>query len=119
MEINNSTLSTKNIRDNFLKLFITQVKNQDPINPINNSDFTSQLAQLAELERLEEIRKNNSEILNLFSSFLIGFKITGKDNYGNTVEGNIISITQTSDGPLFNTNKGSIHITNISKIEKN
>lgn len=118
MEVNQN-LSSQNIRDNFLKLFITQIKNQDPINPINNSDFTAQLAQLAQLERLEEIRKTNTDILNIFSSFLIGFKVVGIDSSGNEIESTITGITTTKDGPIIHTINGLIHSKQIKQIYKN
>jgi len=45
--LKNSTLG----KDDFLKLLIAQIKNQDPINPINPKEFTQQLTALAQLEQ--------------------------------------------------------------------
>jgi len=39
-------------RDEFLTLLITQLKNQNPLSPIESSDFTAQLAQFSSLEQL-------------------------------------------------------------------
>lgn len=52
----------------FYKLLITQLRNQDPLSPMNPEDFTAQLAQLTQLE---EIRKLN-EYMKVMSSGLIG-----------------------------------------------
>ena len=39
-------------RDEFLTLLVTQLKNQNPLNPLESADFTAQLAQFSSLEQL-------------------------------------------------------------------
>jgi flagellar basal-body rod modification protein FlgD len=46
-------LSDKNT---FLKLLVAQIKNQDPLNPADGTQFLTQLAQFSELEQMTEIR---------------------------------------------------------------
>jgi flagellar basal-body rod modification protein FlgD len=38
--------------DQFLNLFIVQLKNQDPLNPLDSSEFTAQMAQFSSVEQL-------------------------------------------------------------------
>jgi len=38
-------------RDQFLTLLVAQLKNQDPLNPMESADFTAQLAQFSSLEQ--------------------------------------------------------------------
>ena len=42
----------------FLTLLIEQLKNQDPLNPVDSTDFTAQLAQFSSLEQLFDVNKN-------------------------------------------------------------
>ena len=42
-------------QDQFLTLLVTQLKNQDPLSPIDNADFIAQLATFSSLEKLTSI----------------------------------------------------------------
>lgn len=42
-------------KDAFLKLFLAQLKNQDPTNPMQNHELAAQLAQFTSLEKLNNI----------------------------------------------------------------
>ncbi|KDB53846.1 flagellar hook capping protein [Sphaerotilus natans subsp. natans DSM 6575] len=59
--------STKAMSDQFLKLLITQIQNQDPLNPTDNAQFTSQLAQINTVSGLEKV---NESISSMSSQFL-------------------------------------------------
>lgn len=52
----NSTTTTKGdaltSKDTFLKLLVAQLKNQDPTNPTDSTQFVGQLTQYSELEQL-------------------------------------------------------------------
>ncbi len=54
--------------DAFLKLFIAQLKNQDPMNPMDSTEFTAQLAQFSSLEQLTDINKNLGSLQNYQSA---------------------------------------------------
>lgn len=55
--------STGMNKDDFLKLFITQLKNQDPLNPQDSTQFISQLAQLTQVEQAYNTNTNLSNLL--------------------------------------------------------
>lgn len=44
-------------KDDFLKLLVTQLRNQDPINPQKPEEFSAQLAQFSSLESMQNIEK--------------------------------------------------------------
>jgi flagellar basal-body rod modification protein FlgD len=46
----------------FLTLLVTQLKNQDPLNPSDSTQFVSQLAQFSSLEQLTNINTNVGNI---------------------------------------------------------
>ncbi len=54
--------------DQFLNLFIAQLKNQDPLNPMDSSEFTAQLAQYSSVEQLYGMNSKLTDIENTLSS---------------------------------------------------
>ncbi len=56
---NEATGSAKNgveeSQDRFLKLLVTQMQNQDPLNPLDNAEVTSQLAQISTVTGLDKL----------------------------------------------------------------
>lgn len=49
-------------KDAFLKLLITQLQHQDPLNPADSTEFTSQLAQFSSLEQLSNVNDNLADL---------------------------------------------------------
>lgn len=49
------TSKTQEAQDRFLKLLVTQLKNQDPLNPMDNAEMTSQLAQMSTVEGIDKL----------------------------------------------------------------
>lgn len=52
-----STTSGADAQDRFLKLLVTQMQNQDPLNPMDNAQVTTQLAQLNTVTGIEQLNK--------------------------------------------------------------
>lgn len=50
-------------KNDFLKLLIAQLKNQDPLNPASNTEFIAQLAQFSTLEQMTLINANLAQSL--------------------------------------------------------
>ena len=50
-----NTSTTADTQDRFLKLLVTQMKNQDPLNPMDNAQVTSQMAQLSTVTGIDKL----------------------------------------------------------------
>jgi flagellar basal-body rod modification protein FlgD len=68
--------------DRFLKLLVTQMKNQDPLNPLDNAQVTSQLAQINTVSGIEKL---NSTLSNMSTSFLAGQSLQSAALIGRSV----------------------------------
>jgi flagellar basal-body rod modification protein FlgD len=55
-------------KDDFLKLFITQLKNQDPLKPQDGTEFIAQLAQLTQVEQSYNTNSNLQQLMTLQGS---------------------------------------------------
>ncbi len=62
----------------FLELLTVQLKNQDPINPVQQEDFISQLAQFSQLENSEELNASFASLLKL-QQISQGIDLVGKE----------------------------------------
>ncbi len=73
-------ISATNIQMDYMKLLITQLQNQDPLEPLNNNEMASQLAQFSQLQQLESMNSNFAEVLAItnrsYANSLIGKEIT-------------------------------------------
>lgn len=45
-------------RDEFLQMFLAQLNHQDPLNPMDSTEFSAQLAQFSSLEQLFNVNEN-------------------------------------------------------------
>ena len=54
--------------NDFLKLLMTQLKNQDPSNPLDTNQFTTQLAQFASVEQQINANSNLTQLIELTQS---------------------------------------------------
>jgi flagellar basal-body rod modification protein FlgD len=50
-------------KDEFLRLFVTQLKYQDPLSPMDSTGFTTQLAQFSSLEQLTNLNDGMKSLL--------------------------------------------------------
>jgi flagellar basal-body rod modification protein FlgD len=50
-------------KDDFLKLLVGQLKNQDPMNPSSDTDFIGQMAQFSQLEQTTNMASANAELV--------------------------------------------------------
>lgn len=84
---NSSMMKTNSDQDLFMKLLVEQLKNQDPLSPMDSQDFVAQMAQFTSLEKLTSIDVNVADgtkmdliltqsINNTMAATLIGKEIT-------------------------------------------
>jgi flagellar basal-body rod modification protein FlgD len=97
-----STVTTKATalgRDDFLKMLVAQLKNQDPLNPASGTDFAAQLAQFSSLEQLSNLNDGikNLGLYQMNSGSLQAVSLIGKE-------------VSTSGGNTFTVSGGTVNL---------
>ena len=65
---NNSAVSNQNDKDMFLSLMLTQLKHQDPSEPMENTEWLSQLANYSSLEQMTQVNSNLEDMSQYLSA---------------------------------------------------
>lgn len=91
-----STTATANdtaASDRFLKLLVTQMQNQDPLNPMDNAQVTSQMAQISTVTGIDKL---NGTVQGLSGQFLQMQALQGANLVGHdvVVPGNKLDIKE-------------------------
>lgn len=47
-------------KDEFMQILVTQLKNQDPLSPMDNTEFIAQMAQFSVLEQIQNLNTGNN-----------------------------------------------------------
>ena len=83
--------STDEAQDRFLKLLVTQIQNQDPLNPMDNAQVTSQLAQLSTVSGIDKL---NASVTAMSANFLSAQNLQAANMIGHGVmaPGNTIGL---------------------------
>jgi flagellar basal-body rod modification protein FlgD len=87
--------SSQNLSDTFLKLLVAQMNNQDPLNPVDNSQITSQMAQISTVTGIGNL---NTTVSQLVSQLQQSQAVQSSQMSGHTVlvPGNSLTLASTS-----------------------
>ena len=87
--------TTQDAQDRFLKLLVAQLNNQDPMNPLDNAQMTSQIAQINTVTGIQQLNDTVKGMMNQFAAqqLMQAGSMVGRQVL---VEGNTMSIDSTS-----------------------
>ena len=106
----------------FIKMMITQLQNQDPLQPESNDQLMSQMSQIGQLQSNTQLQTTLTGLATQTqigsASALIGKQVTGTDSNNNPIQGLVTSVQVRSDGVGLNLDSGKTldlaHVTQIS-----
>ncbi|CAI9390937.1 hypothetical protein BACSP_00493 [Bacillus sp. T2.9-1] len=129
---NNSTGSSSLGKDDFLKILITQLQNQDPTSPMDDKEFIAQMAQFSSLEQMQNLNTSMTNLISLqtqsnlisYGQFMgqdVNWSKVETDDEGNSTTtsgvGKVSSIAYTEDSVVFTLEDGTqVTPANISSM---
>lgn len=107
-------------KDDFLKLLITQLANQDPTSPMQNTEFIAQMAQFSSLEQItnmsDEFAKLSSALSSSQAMTTVGHTV--EIQAGDTIETGVVEAVTTGANPQVMVNGNVYEMKQIQKIFK-
>lgn len=100
----NTNTTTKNTinQDQFIRLFLTQLKFQDPMEPVDNREFLAQLAQFTALEQSRQTSQNTTDLLSMNANSqavsLLNRQVEVSNPSGIATTGTVIAVRFSTDG---------------------
>lgn len=117
-----TTGSTKGTsKDQFLKLFLAQLQNQNPLEPMQDRDFLMQLAQFTQVENVEEMTHTLQKLQTLVTSTqataLLGKQVLAlQEDEAVPVEGKVTAIRFTADGVWLLVDGKMVNVEHIVQV---
>ena len=122
-----STESSKLGKDEFLKLFVEQLSNQDPLDPLKNEDFIAQMATFSQLEQTTNMNTNLTSYLETQTNLLtgqalaqyaglIGKSVVAQNSDSERVSGEVKSVAFDNGSVSIQVNGIDIPVENIIEV---
>ena len=121
LTVNGRKASNELGKDDFLKILIAQLSNQDPTSPMENTEFIGQMAQFSSLEQMtnmnQEFAKLNSIMVSSQAVNTIGKTVDV--NIGDTVTTGVVDAVSTGINPQVRINNMYYDMNKIQAVYGN
>lgn len=107
-------------QNTFLTLLITQLKNQDPLNPQDSSQFVSQLASFSSLEQMTNMNTEMQSVLENSVVSMIGHTVTVADSTAASgyVQGTVSGVVYYANGPAVTVNGNNYPLSAVQNVSQ-
>ena len=89
--------------EDFLQLLTSQISNQDPLEPMKDTEFISQMANIASLEQMQQFSKGFESFANshkdMVAQAYLG-RVVEIESGGEQLSGTVHSVERTDDGKI-------------------
>ena len=115
-----SSVTASLAQNQFLQLLVSQLQNQDPLDPVSDKEFISQLSQLSQLQGIQDLNANFGEMLKLQQltngSSLIGKTVGYTASDGTSKTGTVSSLAVNGDKFVLKVGQDTIGLDQIATV---
>ncbi len=114
-------------KDDFLKLLVAELKNQNPLEPTDNKGFIAEMAQFSSLEQMNNVASAMNE-LNTNLTFLthqslltqgaslIGKMVIGQDEKGENIQGIVDGVKMAGANILLQVREKNLDLIEVTDV---
>ena len=106
--------------DDFTKMLVTEMQNQDPTQPMTNTELMNQVSQIQSIETNQQLTSTLQSVAlgqSIASAGnLIGRNVSGLDSNGNKVSGTVSSVSISNGSATLNIGSSSLSLSNVTQI---
>ena len=101
-------------------MMIAELQNQDPTQPMSNSELMDEVEQIRQIESNTELNTTLQSMLvgqNVTTAnLMIGQTVTGLDGAGNTITGQVDSVSLANGAATLNIGTNTMSVGNVTAI---
>ncbi|MCL5264136.1 MAG: hypothetical protein M1343_02900 [Chloroflexi bacterium] len=108
-------------KSDFMKLLVAQLRNQDPLKPMEDKEFIAQMAQLNTVEQISAMNNKLDEFLRVEAmaqaSSLIGKTIRAEPTGANPIAGVVQEVRIEQNKPMLIVNGNEVNLADVRSID--
>jgi len=103
-------------KDAFLQLLVTELSNQDPLNPMQDREFIAQLAQLSTLEQMTSLNAGMEVLRLIQATGFVGKSIDAIAPDGTLLSGVVTEVVFTESEPVLVVDDTWVTLDNVIRV---
>src|SRR5712691_5477617 len=107
-------------QDDFLRLVMAQLSNQDPLNPQKDTEFIAQMTQFSALEQSKSMQQDIAKLQTdqqfMQANSMLGRAVTLQDDQGNLINGTVTAIQVQAGTPQLVVNGQPYDLSTVLSI---
>ena len=103
-------------KDAFLRLLVTQLANQDPLNPMDDRELIAQLAQLSTLEQMTSLNAGVEALYLIQATSLVGKSVEAIASDGSRITGVVTEVNFTGSSAMLVVDDTLVMLDNVIRV---